>query len=130
MLVVEFVRPRESAAVTVTDLLPVPLNMAEVTFEPVAANAPEIVYEDIDAPLPAVADDCTLILVYPLTYIPLLFIHALELTGDNVTVGAVGFIAEPTYTVALYVLDPISVPPEYVLMTMETVPLVALGSFA
>lgn len=52
------------------------------------------------------------------------------LTGESVTVGAVGLIAEPTYTVALYVFDPISVPPEYVLITIETVPDVALGIFA
>lgn len=94
--VMAFVRPRESAAVTVTDLFPAPLNTEEVISAPVPEKAPEIVYEDIDAPLPAVAEDCTLIFVYPLTYIPLEFIQAFVLTGESVTVGAVGFIADPT----------------------------------
>ena len=66
----------------------------------------------MEAPVPAVADEVTFTAEYPPTYIPFEFIHALVLTGWRVTVGAVGLMLVPTLTVALYVLEPISVAPE------------------
>ena len=49
------------------------------------------------------------------------------LTGVNVTVGAVGFIADPTETVPLYETEPISVAPENVCRISDTVLDVLLG---
>ena len=84
----------------------------------------------MEAPVPAVADEVTLTLEYPPTYSPCEFIQAFVLTGARVTVGAVGLILVPTFTVASYELEPISVPPERVFRVIATVPEVLLGSFA
>ena len=66
-LLLEFVLPLESVAVTAAVLDPAANALEDVTSAPVAVKALLTAYEDIDAPDPAVAELTTLNFVYPPT---------------------------------------------------------------